>query len=103
MLRKLKMRVQLWSKLFKRKPIAAVILGLVFLSAVFTVFRLSTASSSRDAYIPSKARSGRSTSPIELSWPLPLTSERLKRADMSSKKIVVDADQKKKLQKIYPL
>ena len=95
------MRLQLWSKLFKRKPIAAVILGLVFFSAVFTVFRLSSASS-KDEYA-SKSSSGRSTSPVELSWPLPLTSERLKRADASTKKIVVDADQKKKLQKIYPL
>ena len=98
------MWLQLWKKLLKRKPIAAVILGLVLFSAIITIFRLSNSSPSRDDhYVSSRSFSGRSTSPVELSWPLPLTSERLKRADMKSKKIFVDLDQMIKLKKIYPL
>jgi hypothetical protein len=96
------MWVQLWRKLFRRKPIAAVILGLVLFSAILTVFRL-TNSSRDDHNVSSRSSSGRSTSPVELSWPLPLTSERLRRADIKSKKIFVDVDQVKKLKKIYPL
>ena len=99
-----KMWLQLWKKLFKRKPIAAVILGIVLFSAIITIFRLSNSSPSRDDhYVSSRSSSGRSTSPVELSWPLPLTSERLKRADMKSKKIFVDVEQMIKLKKIYPL
>jgi len=98
------MWLQLWKKLFKRKPIAAVILGIVLFSAIITIFRLSNSSPSRDDhYVSSRSSSGRSTSPVELSWPLPLTSERLKRADMKSKKIFVDVEQMIKLKKIYPL
>lgn len=97
------MLVQLWKKLFKRKPIAAVILGLVLFSAIITIFRLSNSSSSREDNLSPRSSPGRSTSPVELSWPLPLTSERLKRTDIKSKKIFVDVDQIKKLKKIYPL
>lgn len=96
------MWVQLWRKLFRRKPIAAVILGLVLFSAILTVFRLTNSSRDEDN-VSSRSSSGRSTSPVELSWPLPLTSERLRRADIKSKKIFVDVDQVKKLKKIYPL
>lgn len=110
------MRIQLWSKLFKRKPITAVILGLVLISALLTVYRLASSTSSSSSRDPhddaqnsaSYSKTGRSTSPVDLSWPLPFPQEKesSKKHSISTttrRKITVDDNQLKKLKKIYPM
>lgn len=107
------MRIQLWSKLLKKKPITGVILGLVLVSAMVTVYRLASNSSSQLTSGPrsehgtgSFSNTGRSTSPVELSWPLPFSHEEEssgKPLVTNRRKVHVDEDQLKKLKKIYPM
>lgn len=96
------MRIQLWTKLLKRKPIAGVLLAFVFVSAVLTVFRLTSVSHEE---IGSRSSSKeRSTSPVELSWPLPLSYKGESAAITNAlKKSPVNDEQIKKLKIIYPM
>ncbi|XP_046458033.1 45 kDa calcium-binding protein-like [Daphnia pulex] len=96
------MRIQSWSKLLKRKPLAGIVVVFVIISAIVTVFRLS--SRTRDEIIYSSSSQMRSTSPVELSWPLPLSQSKESIAiDTSFKRAPVGEEQIKKLKMIYPL
>ena len=102
MSRILKMRVQSWSKVLKRKPLAGIVLACVLVSAVVTVFRLASVSKDEIKYRSSAHT--RSTSPVELSWPLPLSQSKEAIAISTSlKRAPVNEEQIKKLKMIYPM
>lgn len=99
-----KMRFHPLSKVFKRKPVAGVFLVLVLISAVVTLFRLTYISKEDNEYISSSQT--RSTSPVELRWPLPLSQSQNQDSKASTpvlKRSAVNAEQIKKLRMIYPL
>lgn len=98
------MRFHPLSKVFKRKPVAGVVLVLVLISAVITLFRLTYISKEDNEYISSSQT--RSTSPVELRWPLPLSQSQNQDSKASTpvlKRSAVNAEQIKKLRMIYPL
>ncbi len=98
-----KMRIQSWSKLLKRKPLAGIVLVFVIISAIVTVFRLSSTTRENDI-IDSSSSQIRSTSPVELSWPLPISQSKESIAIANSiKRAPVGEEQIKKLRMIYPL
>lgn len=97
------MRIQVWAKMFKRKPSTGVLLCVVLVLAVITVIRLRQES-------PEGKHENlrtRTFSPVELSWPLPFsnkeTSDRPTVDTHKPKRVAVNEEQLKRLKKVHPL
>lgn len=98
-----KMRSHSWTRLLKRKPLVGIVLAFVIFSAVVTVFRLSSSPRIEVAKYLSSSQT-RSTSAVELSWPVPLSQSKESSAVSAPlKRAPVDDEQIKKLRMIYPL
>ena len=96
--------MQSWIKILKKKPVSFLILGFVLLSAIVTIFRLTSVPPTHNETQDSSPIVGRSTSPIELSWPLSFSqSKQPKSASAVLKQAHVNDEQIKKLKTIYPL
>lgn len=102
------MQLHVWRKILRRKPLAPLVLLVVLALAVATVLRL-TASSSGDGDVSSSTRLERSTSPVELHWPLPLSKQEAASSrkptfsPRSAKKLApVGAEELKKLKDVFP-
>ncbi|KAK4011966.1 45 kDa calcium-binding protein [Daphnia magna] len=97
------MRSHSWTRLLKRKPLVGIVLAFVIFSAVVTVFRLSSSPRIEVAKYLSSSQT-RSTSAVELSWPVPLSQSKESSAVSAPlKRAPVDDEQIKKLRMIYPL
>ena len=101
----LKMQLKIWRKAVRRKPLALLVLFIIFVLAFITVVRLAGTSNSNYETRPS-SRVERSTSPVELSWPLPLTGEetspKVPFGPLKKKLGPVSAEELKKLHDVFP-
>jgi len=99
------MQLKIWRKAVRRKPLALLVLFIIFVLAFITVVRLAGTSNSNYDTRPSSIVE-RSTSPVELSWPLPLTgketSPKVPFGPLKKKLGPVSAEELKKLHDVFP-
>lgn len=103
---KWEMRIQQWAKMFKRKPFTGVVLCAVVFLAFVTVLRLRQ-ESRETKHVEHVDNPTRTFSPVELSWPLPLSSKKTsEKSTVTSTKLKrkpVNEEQLKRIRKIHPL
>jgi len=89
----------------KKKSVALLGVILIFFLAVFTLFRLDKSGHNGDGR--NALEIIKSTSPVVLSWPFPITKEEVKKSSINSnlfkKNVPVDNTQIEKLRKTFPL
>lgn len=93
------------SKVLRKKYVALTCVILIFFLAVFILFRLTKSGRNEDGRNVSERT--RLTSPIELSWPFPITQEQAKKnsinVNLFKKNVAVDNVQIERLRKTFPL